>query len=119
MATLNSLKKALREMADVTSTQPLSYSQYFRGLNILTRGSAVYQDFIVPQLARLAPFVNSDSPISVLEIGPGPQSVLGYLPDDLRKRIGKYSAFEPNQLFVTQLEAWFAESPLPRLGSPP
>lgn len=118
MATLKSLKEALREKAGATSTQPLSFSQYFLGFKILTQGSTVYQDFIVPQLAQMAP-LNSDSPISVLEIGPGPQSVLGYLPDDLRKNIGKYYAFEPNQLFVTHLEAWFAESPLPHLDSPP
>ncbi|RSL64775.1 hypothetical protein CEP54_004609 [Fusarium duplospermum] len=122
MATLDSLKQALRKKATATSstTQPLSDSQYFHDLNIMTQGSTVYQDFIVPQLALLlAPLVNSESPISVLEIGPGPKSVLGYLPDYLRKKVGRYSAFEPNELFDTLLEDWFTGSPLPCLENPP
>ncbi|KAI8662181.1 hypothetical protein NCS56_01021600 [Fusarium sp. Ph1] len=120
MATLDSLKKALREKGTATSstTPRLSDSQYLHGFSILARGSTAYQDFIVPQLAQLAPLVNSDSPISVLEIGPGPKSILGYLPEHLRKKIGKYSALEPNQLFVSQLQDWLNES-LPCLGSPP
>ncbi|RTE79547.1 hypothetical protein BHE90_005940 [Fusarium euwallaceae] len=122
MATLNSLKQALRKKATATSstTQPLSDTQYFHGLNIITQGSTVYQDFIVPQLTLLlAPLVNSESPISVLEIGPGPKSVLGYLPEHLRKKVGRYFAFEPNELFTTLLEDWFTRSPLPRLENPP
>ncbi|KAJ4321827.1 hypothetical protein N0V84_005122 [Fusarium piperis] len=121
MATLDSLKKALREKTTAPSsmTHRLSESQYLRGFRTLTRGSTVYEDFIIPQLAKLVPLVNSDSPISVLEIGPGPKSVLGHLPDYLRNKVGNYSAFEPNELFVSLLEDWFTESPLLRLGSPP
>ncbi|KAJ4196149.1 hypothetical protein NW767_009609 [Fusarium falciforme] len=105
MATLDFLKKALREKGTATSstTPRLSDSQYLHGFSILARGSNAYQDFIIPQLAQLAPLVNSDSPISVPEIGPRPKSILGYLPEHLRKKIGKYSALEPNQLFVTPL----------------
>ncbi|KAJ4243060.1 hypothetical protein NW757_011591 [Fusarium falciforme] len=101
MATLDFLKKALREKGTATSstTPRLSDSQYLHGFSILARGSNAYQDFIIPQLAQLAPLVNSDSPISVPEIGPRPKSILGYLPEHLRKKIGKYSALEPNQLF--------------------
>ncbi|KAJ4181826.1 hypothetical protein NW755_010825 [Fusarium falciforme] len=107
MATLDFLKKALREKGTATSstTPRLSDSQYLHGFSILARGSNAYQDFIIPQLAQLAPLVNSDSPISVLEIGPRPKSILGYLPEHLRKKIGKYSALEPNQLDKT-LAAW-------------
>lgn len=121
MATLDSLRKALRwkALATLSPTEQLSDSHYLRGFSILTRGSTAYQEFIIPQLAKLVPLVGSDSPISVLEIGPGPKSVLGYLPDNLRNKVGRYSAFEPNKLFVTLLEDWFTESPLPRLGSPP
>ncbi|UPK94250.1 hypothetical protein LCI18_005185 [Fusarium solani-melongenae] len=120
MATLDSLKKALWEKRTATSspTARLSDSQYLHGFSILARGSTAYQNFILPQLAQLAPLVNSDSPISVLEIGPGPKSILGYLPEHLRKKIGKYSALELNKLFVSQLKDWLNES-LPCLGSPP
>lgn len=118
MATLDSLKKALREKGTATSskTTQLSDGQYLHGFSILARGSNAYQDFIIPQLAQLAPLVNSDSSISVLEIGPGPKSILGYLPEHLRKKIGKYSALEPNKVFVSQLQDWLKQS-LPCLGS--
>ncbi|EEU41190.1 uncharacterized protein NECHADRAFT_46300 [Fusarium vanettenii 77-13-4] len=123
MATLDTLKRALRKKAKATpassDTQELSDLQYFHGLNLLAQGSSVYQDFIAPQLALLLAPLNSDSPISVLEIGPGPKSVLGHLPDYLRKKVERYEAFEPSELFLAQLEDWFTGSPLPRLESPP
>ncbi|KAM0418645.1 hypothetical protein ACHAPT_012448 [Fusarium lateritium] len=122
MATLDTLKLALRENSTATSskTQQLSDLQYSHGFDILVRGSSIYQGFIIPQLALLlTPLTNSRSPISVLEIGPGPNSVLGYLPGRLRQKIGTYSAFEPNKLFATQLGEWLTGSPLPRLKSSP
>ena len=130
MATLDSLKRALRQKAIATassSKQPLSDTQYSAGFDTLVRGSGwtTYQDFIIPQLSQLlAPLFNSRIHISVLEIGPGPKSVLGYLPDRLRGKIGRYTAFEPNGLFATRLEEWICssskmESPLPCLESPP
>ncbi|KAK3369675.1 phosphoribosyl transferase domain protein [Lasiosphaeria ovina] len=141
MATLDSLKQTLREramamaMAMETATaasphQPLSNAQFSAGFDILTQGSGwtTYQDFIIPRLSEvLAPLFDSRSHISVLEVGPGPRSVLGSLPDSLRRKIRKYSAFEPNGLFVTQLEQWIgspattpeAEVPLPCLESAP
>ena len=130
MATLNSLKRALRQKAVATassSKQPLSDTQYSAGFATLVRGSGWmnYQDFIIPQLSQLlAPLFNSRIHISALEIGPGPKSVLGYLPDRLRGKIGRYTAFEPNCLFATRLEEWICssskkESPLPCLESPP
>jgi adenine phosphoribosyltransferase len=84
-----------------------------------------YQDFIIPQLSQLlAPLFNSRIHISALEIGPGPKSLLGYLPGRLRRKVRKYSAFEPNGLFATRLEEWLCstsetESPLPCLENPP
>ena len=90
-------------------TQPLSDAQYSEGFDILLQGPGwtTYQDFIIPQLSQLLePFIKPDSDISVLEIGPGPRSILGHLPDHLRSKIGKYTAFEPNGLFVTELEDW-------------
>ena len=130
MATLDPLKRALRQKAIATassSKQPLSDTQYSAGFDTLVRGSGwtTHQDFIIPQLSQLlAPLFNSRIHISVLEIGPGPKSVLGYLPDRLRGKIGRYTAFEPNGLFATRLEEWICssskmESPLPRLESPP
>lgn len=86
-----------------------------------------YQDFIIPQLSRLlAPLFNSRTHISVLEIGPGPKSVFGYLPGHLRRKVRRYTAFEPNGLFATRVEKWLCstsetetEPPLPCLESPP
>jgi len=103
--------------------QPLSDEQYQAGFEILAQGgqSAIYTGFIIPQLSHLlAPLFNSRNHISVLEIGPGPKSVLGYLPANLRQKIKRYDAFEPNGLFATRLRKWLSsslstESPLPSL----
>jgi adenine phosphoribosyltransferase len=129
MATLDSLKWALRQkaMAASSPTQPLSDAQYSAGFDILLKGSGwmTYQDFIIPQLSQLlAPLFNSRIHISALEIGPGPKSVLGYLPGRLRQKVRRYAAFEPNGLFATRLEEWLCstseiESPLPYLEGPP
>src|SRR5437763_1447931 len=130
MATLASLKQALRQKVKATassSKQPLSDAQYSAGFDILVRGSGwmTYQDFIIPQLSQLlASLFNSRINISALEIGPGPKSLLGYLPGRLKRKVRKYTAFEPNSLFATRLEEWLCstsktESPLPCLENPP
>lgn len=110
MATLDFLKKALRaKTATMTpiEVQPLSEARYSAGFDILTRGPGLrtYEDFVVPQLTQLlSPLFDSHHDISILEVGPGPRSVLGYLPDDLRRKIRQYTAFEPNSLFARKLE---------------
>lgn len=108
MATLDELKVALRQKFASTAsslTQPLSESQYDAGFDILRRGSTTYRDFIIPQLSQLiVSLLRSRVGISVLEIGPGPNSVLGSLPGCLRQRITSYVAFEPNKLFAAKLE---------------
>jgi hypothetical protein len=128
MATLDSLKWALRQKATPIAQQPLSDAQYSAGFEMLVRGSAglIYQDFIIPQLSQLliAPPFDSRTHISALEIGPGPKSVLGCLPGHLRRKVKKYTAFEPNSLFATRLEEWLCstsgtEAPLPCLESVP
>ena len=130
MATLESLKQALRQKAKAAASspkQPLFDAQYSAGFDILVRRSGwmTYQDFIIPQLSQLlAPLFNSRIHISALEIGPGPKSLLGYLPGRLRRKIKSYTAFEPNGLFATRLEEWLCstsgtESPLPCLENPP
>jgi adenine phosphoribosyltransferase len=130
MATLDSLKQALRQKAKATASSPkqlLSDIQYSAGFDILVRGLGwmTYQDFIIPKLSQLlAPLFNSHIHISALEIGPGPKSLLGYLPGRLRRKVRKYTAFEPNGLFATRLEEWLCstsetESPLPCLENPP
>ncbi|KAK5133839.1 hypothetical protein LTR08_007170 [Meristemomyces frigidus] len=128
MANLDSLKWTLRQkaMAMASSpTQPLSDSQYDAGFDILVQGSGTYQDFIVPQLSLLlAPLFNSRTCISALEVGPGPKSILGCLPVGLRRKVKRYAAFEPNELFATRLEEWLCStsdtgSPLPCLEGPP
>ncbi|KAL9618685.1 MAG: hypothetical protein Q9160_006652 [Pyrenula sp. 1 TL-2023] len=130
MAALESLKRALRQKVNAATsspTQPLSDAQYSAGFEILVRDSKsiTYQKFIIPEPAeQLTPLFNSRIDISALEIGPGPESVLGYLPKCLRRKITKYTAFEPNALFAARLEEWLCstgetESPLPWMQSPP
>ena len=127
MATLEDLKLSLRQEATSSVRQPLSDAQYSAGFDILLQGSewTTYRDFIVPQLSQLlAPIFNSVFDVSVLEIGPGPKSVLGFLPKHLKRKIVQYAAFEPNKLFAEKLEEWCCSSqeselPLPSLESLP
>jgi adenine phosphoribosyltransferase/phosphomevalonate kinase len=130
MATLNSLELALRQEPIATDSfirQSLTDAEYSISLEILIRESGwkTYREFIIPHLTHLlAPFLKSDASISVLEVGPGPKSVLGYLPRVLRKKIRKYTAFEPNEIFAARLQEWLRltseiESPLPGLELPP
>ncbi|CEJ62044.1 hypothetical protein PMG11_10558 [Penicillium brasilianum] len=132
MTTLESLERALRQEAESIEMvsclrEPLTDTQYSIGFEILLRDSGwiTYRDFIVPQLTQLlTPFLKSSTQISVLEIGPGPRSVLGQIPSVLRQRIGKYAAYEPNELFATRIKESFSSSsetepPLPCLEVPP
>ncbi|KAF6809192.1 phosphoribosyl transferase domain protein [Colletotrichum sojae] len=131
MTNLEALKHALRQHAASASSspkQPLSDTQSSAGFYTLVQGSggATYRDFIVPQLSRLLdPLFVSRAGVSVLEIGPGPKSVLVSLLSGLRRQIKKYTAFEPNGLYVGRLEQWlsnrFSETglPLPCLDSSP
>ena len=130
MATLTFLKQRLKQNAVTTTShpmQPLSDAQYRAGFEILLQnsGRAIYHEFIISQLLLLlSPLLNSRSQISILEVGPGPKSVLGALPSWLRRKIEKYTAFEPNDLFATDLEDWLCSasetgSPLSCLQSPP
>lgn len=126
MATLDELEKLLRERATAMapSTTQLDDSQYEAGFKILSQGSGrmTYEDFIVPQLSRLLePLCESHGRISVLEVGPGPESVLGWLSEELRQKIKRYVAFEPNEQFAARLGEGFCseggESSLPSLES--
>lgn len=131
MATLDSLKRALRRIAEEETLpspkQSLSDAHYSAGLDILKQGAGwlTYEDFIIPQASRLlGPLFDSRSCVSVLEIGPGPTSLLTYLPRHLRHKVRKYKAFEPNRLFSARLEESLApkseeEATLPNLESPP
>lgn len=92
MITLDCLEQALGHKATAATSsprQPLSDSQYCAGFDILrSSGRMIYHDFIIPQLTQLlAPLFNSRLHVSALEIGPGPESVLGHLPSHLRCKI--------------------------------
>lgn len=125
MATLDALKNALRHVATANSISgnPLSDEDSRAGFDILVGhlGWVSYRDFIISQLSYvLASRFSSLRSFSVLEIGPGPKSVLGSLPGALRGKIDRYAAIEPNKLFATELEQWLrptpkTESPLPGL----
>ncbi|KAI4682533.1 hypothetical protein J4E81_009608 [Alternaria sp. BMP 2799] len=136
MATLDYLKKALVRSANIkppvtSPREPLTDEQYAAGFETFVQGPswAIYHDFIIPELSYLlAPAHQSNKLISFLEIGPGPKSILGHLRRSLRKRIGKYNAFEPNVLFASKLEDWLqghektgttSKAPFPCLESDP
>lgn len=131
MATLDSLKRALRQAAkEATLPSPkpyLSHEQYSAGLEILKQGAGwlTYEDFIIPHSSLLlGPIFDSRPSVSVLEIGPGPTSLLNYLPRHLRNKVRKYKAFEPNDLFSARLKESLGpkpegESTLRNLESPP
>lgn len=71
MATLESLKQALRRKfkeKSPTPGKPLSDTQYSNGFATLVEGTAkIYQEFIVPELAKL--LASFDSHISLLKLG--------------------------------------------------
>ncbi|KAG9494745.1 hypothetical protein J7337_013884 [Fusarium musae] len=130
MATLDTLKQSLRQAASATAshaTQPLSHVQYSAGFDVFMQGaeSTTYHNFIVPQLSSLLDrLLKSRGHISVLEIGPGPKSVFGYLPYYIRRKVRRYVAFEPNDLFAIRLDEWLhptsgTKPPLPCLERRP
>ncbi|RAK72133.1 phosphoribosyl transferase domain protein [Aspergillus fijiensis CBS 313.89] len=72
----------------------------------------------------LNPLFDSRDHVSVLEIRPGPKSILHYLSPRLRRKVWRYTAIEPEDSSATILEEWLhstskTESPLPCLESPP
>lgn len=112
MATLLSLKSALRtEDAGQTDIRfdTLSDAQYEAGFRTLREAAAntSYQQFIYPQLKMVVErLAQSSTSISILEVGPGPESVLGSLPVQLRMKIHGYKSFEPNASYTTTLRQW-------------
>jgi adenine phosphoribosyltransferase len=131
MATIDSLKLSLRRQAKATAPSdhhPLSDDEYSDAFHILLqgRGWSSYQNFVIPQLSQLlTPLFDCRVGASVLEIGPGPKTVLEYLPERLRRKIAEYTALEPNGLFATRLEASLCQAssqaalPLPCLKASP
>jgi hypothetical protein len=113
MATLNDLKQGLKASAP-SGEYPLTDAQCSAGFDVLVQGSTAYQDFIIPLLSKIltqystAHREEANTPlhnrISLLEIGPGPKSVLADLPIKLKGRIKSYTAFESNELYAAQLE---------------
>lgn len=116
MASLNQLRRALLEKADTVGQSPktsLSKEAYHTSFALFfnSPGWATYKDFIIPQLSTLlTPLLQAYAHISVLEIGPGPKSVLGYLPDHQRAKINKYTAIEPDVLYADRLDPWLCSS---------
>jgi hypothetical protein len=98
MATLEQLKKALRQIS--AEKTALSDDLYAAGFKLISKCWA-YQDFIIPQLS---PLLSKFKTVSVLEIGPGPKSILAEVPSFLRRRIRRYAAYEPNEVFANSLE---------------
>jgi len=128
MASLEELTCALRSNAYIEASslrRQLSNAQYNTGFGILVQGSTDYKEFIIPQLIQLlSPISCSGSQVSVLEVGPGPKSVLEDLPHHIRRKIRKYIAYEPNDMFATSLEARLSvttdtKSPFLGLENPP
>jgi hypothetical protein len=115
MATLDSLKWALHQAANIIGSPSkhrhlLSDAQYSSGSDILIKSSEqkTYQGFIIAQLIQLmSSRYTSHTDISVLEIGPGPKSILSGVPIELRRKIRTHTAFEPNNIFAARLETSF------------
>lgn len=94
MATLKGLKLVLWQKADETTTssakQPFPDAQNAAGLDILLHGSGwlTYQDSVILQLLeQLAPIFNSLDRISVLEIGPGRETILAHFASSFRRKV--------------------------------
>ncbi|KAM0497115.1 hypothetical protein ACHAP8_007016 [Fusarium lateritium] len=123
MATLDALRIALwQQIPSQASTQVLSDDQYQEGFNLFLHhnGWNNYRNFVIPKLSQLLhSHLQSQKDVSVLEIGPGPTSVLGYLPIQIRQQITSYNAYEPNHVFAGQLKDWLYptkdSSPFPSL----
>ncbi|EKD19486.1 hypothetical protein MBM_02723 [Drepanopeziza brunnea f. sp. 'multigermtubi' MB_m1] len=129
MVNLDTLKQALTGEASARAWslgRRLTDTEYSAGFETLSQGSEIetYRHFIIPQLCQqLAPLLSAHERVSVLEIGPGPKSLLGHLPVHLRGKIRRYTAFEPNGLFAARLEKWICdgsekEGPLSSLDTP-
>ncbi|KAI0015588.1 hypothetical protein F4780DRAFT_67460 [Xylariomycetidae sp. FL0641] len=126
-STLDHLKHVLRQNAleRGPSPQPLTDSQYSAGLRLLMRnsGSTRFEDFIVSQLhGLLIDAIKHIVYVRVLEVRPGPESVLGQLPGLQRWRISRYIAYEPNLLVAKELKESLLRGPqrkplFPRLDS--
>jgi hypothetical protein len=102
MATLEHLRHALREA--LAPQQLLSDEQYSTGFAIFMQDprQRIYSDFIVPQLTRLLTTrYKSHERVSVLEVGPGPYTILAHLPNYLRRKINAYTAFGTNVSWET------------------
>jgi hypothetical protein len=108
--TLAELEKALKsEFAkqSFTISASLSDAQYSDGFQVVSASpkDGIYADFVLP---RLESILTSNScsieGLSILEIGPGPESVLTCLPHHLRKAVKKYTAYEPNHVFAEKLK---------------
>ncbi|KAF5648860.1 phosphoribosyl transferase domain protein [Fusarium sp. NRRL 25303] len=123
MATLHALKKALKKVGDEAPRKPLNDKEYDDGLSLFAEASdeQTHQEkVIIPQLSELITSLSTRDEISVLEVGPGPESVLGHLPATLRKSITKYVALEPSFQYTQSLQRWLStrenERPLPSLN---
>lgn len=123
MATLEALRIALRhQIPPEASTKALSDDEYQHGFDLFLHhnGWSNYREFVIPKLSQLlqSQFV-SRKEVSVLEVGPGPKSVFGYLPNFMRQKITSYTAYEQNHLFAEKLKAWLhptkETSPFPSL----
>ncbi|KXT07558.1 hypothetical protein AC578_10193 [Pseudocercospora eumusae] len=127
MATLEQLKSALRDAAAFSSKEALTDRQYSDGFELFLQdpGLSNYDTFVVPQLSKsISDFTKTKHSISILEIGPGPKTMLGQLPVALRRKIKTYVAFEPNNIFAGKLEEYLRpkqeeDTPFPYMASKP
>jgi hypothetical protein len=97
--------------------QPLFRTQYSNGFGVVRDGSCgIYQEFTFPELSKL--LAKHKTPISLLEIGLGPKSIVGYLPEQQRRIIQRYTLYEPNSVFAARVEVWLGHT-IERGDAPP
>lgn len=122
MTDLQSLKRDLQAAADgsfVSPDEKLADVDYDNSFALFTSppNNKVYEDCIIPTMREtLAPLFDSRNAVSILEIEPGPKTVLASLLGNMQSKINRCTAFEPN---VSSLEVGNKKNwPLPGLLDP-
>ncbi|PYH83047.1 phosphoribosyl transferase domain protein [Aspergillus uvarum CBS 121591] len=120
-----SLIAAAAAAAAASADQPGADTEKRAASVTLDPESPIYQYLFTAHLTQLLnPLFDSRDHVSVLEIRPGPKSILHYFSPRLRRKVSRYTAIEPDDRSATRLEEWLHSpsemgSPLPCLEIPP
>ena len=89
-----------------TNEHKLSEQEYHNGYSMFPSPTdKSHRTYITPALRHtLGPLFTSRNAVSGLEVGPGPRTILASLQDDMRRKISRYTIFEPDERFAALLE---------------